>query len=487
MDETISSSTLKDFEILKTIGKGSYGTVYKVRKRLDQGVYAMKTINISMMDKKTLTNTLNELRILCSIDHPNVVGYKEAFIEKEGKELCVVMEFVGGGDMEAKIKECKNKKLAISEDIIWNYACQVLLGLKALHDMKIIHRDIKSANLFLSEDFKTIKLGDLNVAKVAKDNLASTQIGTPYYLAPEIWQNKIYDYKCDIFSLGCVLYEMASLKVPFEANSIQDLYKKITRGMIERIPSRYSEDLYNCIKLFLTKEPKKRPGVKDIFLMPIFAKKIEELNGFDLVKDKDKVDKLMDTIIVPLNLGQLKNRLPKKLVRSQSCKNRDEGLRESQEKLKNNVGNLVTNLRFNKENSAKLDAPKSKIEAPDPNLKLEEKNAPLSIKKTKKLPPIKNANKLPPVKQPFNRKVPTIQKDNSAQKESVNKSKNNNRIIIQQNSKVDMNYIKQKDENANKAKIKNKRDHNKPRVSSADPFAKHHAGEDSNYRPLWWG
>ena len=110
--------------------------------------------------------------------------------------------------------------------------------------MKIIHRDIKSANLFLSSDYETIKLGDLNVAKVAKNDLARTQIGTPYYLAPEIWNNKVYDYRCDIFSLGCVVYEMAALKVPFEGASLKDLYRKITRGIIKKIPSRYSDELY---------------------------------------------------------------------------------------------------------------------------------------------------------------------------------------------------------------------------------------------------
>lgn len=86
--------------------------------------------------------------------------------------------------------------------------------------MKIIHRDIKTANLFLSEDFETLKLGDLNIAKVAKNDFAQTQIGTPYYLAPEIWDNKIYDYKCDIFSLGVVLYEMTTLKMPFDGMSL---------------------------------------------------------------------------------------------------------------------------------------------------------------------------------------------------------------------------------------------------------------------------
>lgn len=98
--------------------------------------------------------------------------------------------------------------------------------------MKIIHRDIKSANLFLSDDFEEIKLGDLNVAIVAKNDFASTQIGTPYYLAPEIWDNKIYDNKCDLFSLGVVMYEMSSLRMPFDGMSLNEIHRKVKRGIV---------------------------------------------------------------------------------------------------------------------------------------------------------------------------------------------------------------------------------------------------------------
>ncbi len=230
------------------------------------------------MDKKSVQNTVNEVRILGSLNHPFVVAYKEAFVEKRGKEMCIVMEFVGGGDISAKIEQCKKRRLLLNEKTIWKYFCQILIGLKALHDKKIIHRDIKSANLFLSKDFETIKLGDLNVAKIAKNDFASTQIGTPYYLAPEIWDNKIYDYRCDVFSLGCVIYEMAALKIPFDGVSLQDLYRKINRGYISKIPNKYSSELFSLIKLMLTKNPQKRPSVADLLKHKIIQDKLEKFN-----------------------------------------------------------------------------------------------------------------------------------------------------------------------------------------------------------------
>lgn len=92
-------------------------------------------------------------------------------------------------------------------------------GLKQLHDMKILHRDLKCANVFISKD-NTYKLGDLNVSKVTQSGLCQTQTGTPYYTSPEVWSDKPYDAKCDIWSLGCVIYEMAALHPPFLANDL---------------------------------------------------------------------------------------------------------------------------------------------------------------------------------------------------------------------------------------------------------------------------
>ena len=108
--------------------------------------------------------------------------------------------------------------------------------------MKIFHRDLKSANVFLSKDGNA-KLGDLNVSKVAKKGLLYTQTGTPYYASPEVWRDQPYDHKSDIWSLGCVLYEMTTLKPPFRANDMNGLYKRVLKGVYQKIPGTYSSDL----------------------------------------------------------------------------------------------------------------------------------------------------------------------------------------------------------------------------------------------------
>lgn len=139
------------------------------------------------------------------------------------------MEFADNGDLFQKICEHQKNNTTFTEAEVWSIFIQVVRGLKSLHDLQIMHRDLKSANVFLFEN-SIAKLGDLNVSKVAEKGLNYTQTGTPYYASPEVWKDKPYDIKSDIWSLGCVLYEMITLKPPFRAQDMQSLYKKVLKG-----------------------------------------------------------------------------------------------------------------------------------------------------------------------------------------------------------------------------------------------------------------
>lgn len=131
----------------------------------------------------------------------------------------IIMEFCDDGDLFQKITHHQQNKTRFEEEQIWRVVFDIVHGLKALHDLKILHRDMKSANIFLNKDGQA-KLGDMNVSKVAKKGLLYTQTGTPYYASPEVWDDKPYDSKSDIWSLGCVIYEMCTLKPPFRANDM---------------------------------------------------------------------------------------------------------------------------------------------------------------------------------------------------------------------------------------------------------------------------
>ena len=241
-------SSLNDFRLGKLLGKGAFGIVILVHRLIDGQTYAMKQVRISQLTDKEKQNSLNEIRILASLSHKNIIGYKDAFFDENSKTLNIVMEYADNGDMSQKIKYNLKHGLIFRENIIWNYLIQILEGLHYLHENNIIHRDLKSANIFLMKD-GTVKIGDLNVSKIAKIGMAYTQTGTPYYASPEIWLDRPYDFKSDVWSLGCILYELCQLKPPFRGTSLKNLCYNIQRGIYEPIMSFYSDELKKLIYL----------------------------------------------------------------------------------------------------------------------------------------------------------------------------------------------------------------------------------------------
>lgn len=163
----------------------------------------------------------------------------------------------------------------MTEGEVWSIFFQMVMGLNALHQKKIVHRDIKCANIFLTKS-GVVKLGDLNVSKIAKNNVMQTQTGTPYYASPEVWQDKPYDKSSDIWSLGAVLYEMCALSPPFTARDMKGLYNRVIKGVYPKIPSMYSSDLSSMIASLLQVDPKKRHSTEQILHMPVFIAKYNE-------------------------------------------------------------------------------------------------------------------------------------------------------------------------------------------------------------------
>ena len=254
---------MENFEIIAKLGEGAYSTVYKIKRKIDNQIYALKKVKLSNLTEKEKTNSLNEVRILASVKSKYVISYKEAFFDEKDSTLGIVMEFADNGDLYQRIVEHKQKKTYFEETEVWRIFIQLVKGLKSLHDLKILHRDLKSANVFLFKNGNA-KLGDLNVSKVAKRGLGYTQTGTPYYASPEVWKDLPYDNKSDIWSLGCVLYEMITLHPPFRARSMEELYKKVLGGDISKLPSQFSLDLYEVVSLLIKVNSNNRPTCNKI-------------------------------------------------------------------------------------------------------------------------------------------------------------------------------------------------------------------------------
>ena len=215
----------------------------------------------------------NEASIMKKLLHPNVISFKDVFKDTKLDYFYIVMEYANDGDLSKKIKIQKNKIIGekyFSEEKIMQYFYQICRGLQYIHSKNIIHRDIKSQNIFLMKNGK-IKIGDFGIAKALTNtkNNATTIIGTPYYFSPEIINGEPYNYKTDIWSLGVVLYEMCCLKLPFESNNIAQLSIKIMKGKYDPIPNRYSKNMANLIKNMLNIDQKLRPNINEVMQSPL--------------------------------------------------------------------------------------------------------------------------------------------------------------------------------------------------------------------------
>jgi NIMA (never in mitosis gene a)-related kinase len=134
------------------LGEGAYSSVYKVKRTSDKKIYALKKVRMMNLSAKERENALNEVRILASISNPNIVSYKEAFVDEDSHALCIIMEYANDGDLFQKIINHQKNSTWFKEDYIWKIFIMVVRGLKALHELDIMHRDLKSANVFLTKD-----------------------------------------------------------------------------------------------------------------------------------------------------------------------------------------------------------------------------------------------------------------------------------------------------------------------------------------------
>ena len=299
-------SHLPGFTILKQLGQGSYGTVYKVRRQSDNQNYALKVVDLSQLNQHQREDSVNEIRIMASVVSPFIVGFHEATIQD--KRLFLVTEYAKLGDLSKAINRRKLKHRPFKEETIWRFLLQTLEGLRVLHERGIVHRDLKSANILLSAP-DLFKIGDLGISTVLQQRkLAKTQIGTPMYLAPEIWKKKPYNTKCDIWSLGVLLYEMATFSYPYNARNARDLSVKVCSTKAPHIPSSYSRELSNVIQTMLVHNPAQRPSVEGILSMPAVQKRIYLIKPF-LAAVQHSEANLLQTIKVPRNL-QLVNLPP---------------------------------------------------------------------------------------------------------------------------------------------------------------------------------
>ncbi|CAD8070738.1 unnamed protein product [Paramecium sonneborni] len=259
----------------ETIGKGSYGSAHLVRSKSDQQVYVAKKIQLFNLKSKEQEDSKREVLVLQKLKHPHIVQYIENFNEND--TLIIIMEYCEEGDLSFHINRMSQRKEYFPEQIILNWFLQCSLALKYIHEQKILHRDIKSQNIFLSSN-GFVKIGDFGISRVLEhtQDQANTVTGTPYYMSPEICENKPYTYKSDVWSLGCVLYELCNLSHAFKSNNLLGLVNRIVKEQASAIPSHYSKELADLINKLLIKNADQRPHTSEIFNFPLIRNTMQQ-------------------------------------------------------------------------------------------------------------------------------------------------------------------------------------------------------------------
>lgn len=302
----MSNNILPGFIVQKQLGKGSYGVVYKARRQDDNKNYALKVVDLGAMNQRQREDSVNEIRIMASVRSPFIISFHEAIVK--GSILYLITEYAKLGDLAHAIERRRQRRRPFKEDTIWRFLLQMLEGLRVLHDRGIVHRDLKSANILLSAP-DLFQIGDLGISTVLlQRELAKTQIGTPMYLAPEIWKKRPYDSKCDIWSLGVLLYEMATFQYPYTARNARDLSVKVCSSKPPKMNLNYSPDLIHIINKMLNTNPVVRPSVKELLRMQMVKSRMYLIAPF-MHANENACANLLDTIRVPKNLDFLN--LPK--------------------------------------------------------------------------------------------------------------------------------------------------------------------------------
>ena len=248
------------------LGRGNFSLVHKTWRLQDNLPVVLKRVQVFEMKQTERNDYSNEIDLLKSMSHPHIIEYLDCMLEDN--ELYVVMEWAQGGDLAKLLKRAAEEEEPLAESRIWSYIQQIADALSYMHDRRVMHRDIKPANVFVISE-QVIKLGDLGLGRYfsSKTDQATSTVGTPYYMSPECMQEKGYDFKSDIWSLGCLLYELATLRSPFFSLGINYyvLGKRMMSGQFEPMGDACSAALTQLVEAMLMVDSADRPSAAAVF------------------------------------------------------------------------------------------------------------------------------------------------------------------------------------------------------------------------------
>lgn len=353
-------SRVEDYEVLYTIGSGSYGRCQKIRRKSDGKILVWKELDYGTMAESEKQMLVSEVNLLRELKHPNIVRYYDRIIDRSNATLYIVMEHCEGGDLASLITRCIKERRYLEELFILRVMAQLTLALKECHRRSdgratVLHRDLKPANIFL-DIRQNVKLGDFGLARILNHDtsFAKTFVGTPYYMSPEQINRMSYNEKSDIWSLGCLLYELCALSPPFTAYNQKELAEKIREGKFRRIPYRYSEELNTLLSKMLNLKDYLRPSVESILQSSLLSDAVTEEQRKAQVRPRRKS---ADPDGPPNKPPGAAPGPPAELrLREQALRDREQALKEREERLEKREQELCLRERLTNEKLARAES-----------------------------------------------------------------------------------------------------------------------------------